>query len=84
MPQLRGAAGQGRLIYLLNTTRKEVTLVWIYTHAEFEKRPPDKSLKRLLREIMESEEVSERLGDGETAEEEVREEESVAGGGSDS
>lgn len=54
MPQLRGAAGQGRLIYLLETIKKEVIIVWIYTQAEFEKRPPDKNLKRLLIEIMES------------------------------
>jgi hypothetical protein len=59
MPQLRGAAEQGRLIYLLDITKKEVVLLWIYTHAEFEKRPPDNNLKRLLREIMEGDEVSE-------------------------
>jgi hypothetical protein len=30
MPLLRGAAGQGRLIYLINAKQKEVGLVWIY------------------------------------------------------
>lgn len=59
MPLLRGAAEQGRLIYLLDIIKQEVILVWIYTHAEFEKRPPDKNLKRLLIEIMEGE-VSEQ------------------------
>lgn len=74
MPQLRGAAEQGRLIYLLDITKKEVVLLWIYTHAEFEKRPPDNNLKRLLREIMEGDEVSEESNilnereDGETGE----------------
>ncbi|MFB2923275.1 hypothetical protein [Aerosakkonema funiforme] len=61
MPQLRGAAGQGRLIYLLNTTAKEVLIVWIYTHAEFEKRPPDKNLKWLLQEIIESSAISNEI-----------------------
>jgi hypothetical protein len=74
MPQLRGAAEQGRLIYLLDITKKEVVLLWIYTHAEFEKRPPDNNLKRLLREIMKGDEVSEESNilnereDGETGE----------------
>lgn len=54
MPQLRGAAKQGRLIYLLNVTQQEVILAWIYTHAEFEKRPPERDLKRLLLELIES------------------------------
>jgi hypothetical protein len=58
MPQLRGAAEQGRLIYLLDFRKKEVVLVWIYTHAEFEKRPPDKNLKHLFIEIMDNYEVS--------------------------
>ncbi len=51
MPQLRGAAEQGRLIYLLDITKQEVVLLWIYTHAEFEKRPPEQNLKRLLLEM---------------------------------
>ncbi|MEG4282502.1 hypothetical protein QUB68_05190 [Microcoleus sp. A006_D1] len=79
MPQLQGASGQGRLIYLLDITKQEVVLVWIYTHAEFEKRPPDSSLKRLLRKIIEDDEVLEESnyladnGDGETAENKVGE-----------
>ena len=32
--------------------------IWIYTHAEFEKRPPDKNLKHLLLEIMDNYDVS--------------------------
>ena len=79
MPQLRGAAEQGRLIYLLDITKKEVVLVWIYTHAEFEKRPPDQNLKRLLLEIMDNYEVSDESknlddsGDDETGEDKVGE-----------
>jgi len=58
MPQLRGVVGQGRLIYLLNTTGKKIIILWIYTHAEFEKRPPEKNLKRLLQEVIESSTIS--------------------------
>jgi hypothetical protein len=54
MPQLQGGAEKGRLIYLLNVTRKEVTLLWIYTHAEHKKRPPDRELKRFLLEVIET------------------------------
>jgi hypothetical protein len=54
MPQLRGAAEQGRLIYLLNVTQQEVILVWVYTHVEFEKRPPERDLKQLLLNLIES------------------------------
>ena len=68
MPQLRGAAGQGRLIYLLEFTKKEVIIIWIYTHAEFEKRPPDKNLKRLLLEIMESSGSFDRIKNSENLE----------------
>ena len=54
MPQLRGAAEKGRIIYLLNAALKEVVLIWIYTHAEFKKRPPDKDIKKRLLEVIES------------------------------
>ncbi len=90
MPTLRGAAGQGRLIYLINTVQKQVVLVWIYTHAEFEKRPPDKSLKRLLEEIIEFSNVSDQtnnltqLQEGEIVEPEAGDEESNGGCSSDS
>jgi len=80
MPQISsGEAGQGRLIYLINCIEKKVGFIWIYTHAEFEKRPPDKNLKLLLLEIMDNYELADESknldysGDGETGEEEVRE-----------
>lgn len=79
MPQLRGAAGQGRLIYLLNATVKELVIVWIYTHAEFEKRPPEQSLKRLLLEIMESSAISDESNNSDNLEENDAEEEDVGG-----
>jgi mRNA-degrading endonuclease YafQ of YafQ-DinJ toxin-antitoxin module len=54
MPSLRGASGQGRLMYLVNRNQNVIELVWIYTHSEFEKRPPDKNLKQLMQELIES------------------------------
>lgn len=60
MPHIsRGAAAQGRLIFLVNAARKKVALVWIYTHAEFKKRPPDNNLKSVILPIIEA---SETLG----------------------
>ncbi len=54
MPKLRGAAEKGRIIYLLNAALKEVILIWIYTHAEYTKRPEDKDIKKRLLEAIES------------------------------
>ena len=51
MPSLNGAAKEGRLIYLFNPELSEVFFVWIYTHAEFSKRPPDSELKRAMQNI---------------------------------
>lgn len=51
LPSLQGAARFGRLIFLIYHPRKIVYLVWIYTHAEFQKpksQPPDKDLKRQI------------------------------------
>jgi hypothetical protein len=57
MPKISsGAARQGRLIYLINGAEKKVGFIWIYTHAEFEKRPSDKILKDLLEEFIKSSE----------------------------
>lgn len=50
LPGLRGAAGQGRLMYLVSPEEQVVVLLWIYTHAEFGGRPPDKDLAQLLAE----------------------------------
>lgn len=54
MPGLRGASGQGRLMYLINSTQRKIILVWIYTHEEFEGRPDDKSLKVSLQDAIAS------------------------------
>lgn len=80
MPQIpSGEAGQGRLIYLINFIEKKVGFIWIYTHAEFEKRPPDNNLKHLLLEIMDNYDVSDESknlddsGDCETGKDQVGE-----------
>jgi hypothetical protein len=54
MPSLRGASKQGRLMYLVNRSQGFIWLLWMYTHSGYEKRPPDKSLKQLLQELIES------------------------------
>ena len=59
MPSLGGASGEGRLMYLVNTTQRIILLLWLYTHDQFEKRPPDRSLKQLLQELIESQSASE-------------------------
>lgn len=63
MPNLRGAAGEGRLMYLVDRTQSVIELAWIYTHSEFPKRPPDKNLKQLLAELMESQQEEENVSE---------------------
>ncbi|MGD1851603.1 MAG: hypothetical protein ACFCBU_13725 [Cyanophyceae cyanobacterium] len=46
----RGASGQGRLIYLISDEVKEVTLACLYTHAKYEKRPPDSTIRERIEE----------------------------------
>jgi hypothetical protein len=49
MPNIKkGAAKCGRLIYLVEAETQTIRLLWLYTHAEFEKRPADKDLGKLL------------------------------------
>ncbi|GAB1542472.1 hypothetical protein NUACC21_51460 [Scytonema sp. NUACC21] len=48
----KGASGQIRLMYLVNTTDCIIKLVWIYSHEQFVKRPADKDIKSLIREIL--------------------------------
>lgn len=48
----KGASGQIRLMYLVNTTSCIIKLVWIYSHEQFAKRPAEKDLKSVIREIL--------------------------------
>ena len=54
MPGLRGASGQGRLMYLINSVQSSIVLVWIYTHEEYEGRPDEKSLEAVLQDAIAS------------------------------
>ena len=51
MPGLRGASGQGRLMYL--ASQEEVVPFWLYTHEEFSGRPSDSELMLWLRHVLE-------------------------------
>lgn len=48
----KGASGQIRLMYLVNSTAYVIKLVWIYSHEQFAKRPADQDLKSVIREIL--------------------------------
>ena len=48
----KGASGQIRLMYLINAPTCLIKLVWIYSHEQFAKRPTDKDLKSVIREIL--------------------------------
>lgn len=48
----KGAAGQIRLMYLVNATTCVIRLVWVYSHEQFSKRPPDSDLRSVVREIL--------------------------------
>jgi hypothetical protein len=63
MPGLRGASGQGRLIYLINSMQNSLVFVWIYTHEEFEGRPDEKSLEAVLQEAVDSQPEETLLSD---------------------
>ena len=58
VPERSGASGEGRLMYLVNQQRLLILLVWLYTHEDFKKRPPEKDLKTLMRELLDDTENS--------------------------
>lgn len=39
-------------MYLVNVTTCAITLVWIYSHEQFAKRPVEKYLKSVMEEIL--------------------------------
>lgn len=49
----QGASGQIRLIYLINEPESVIKPLWIYTHEQYAKRPPDSDLLKVLRESLE-------------------------------
>lgn len=52
MPGLGGASQRGRILYLVNQNERAVHLLWIYTHQQYSKRPPDKELKKAIKELL--------------------------------
>lgn len=48
----KGASGQIRLMYLVNETTYQVKVLWIYNHEQFDKRPPDKDIVRIFRDVL--------------------------------
>ena len=50
MPNYKGSSSQGRIMYKVDKQKREIILICIYTHQDFEKRPSDKEIRRLLDE----------------------------------
>ncbi len=48
-----GASGQLRLVYLVNETDRIVKPLWIYSHEQFKKRPPDREIHGSIKEVFE-------------------------------
>ena len=49
----KGASGQIRLMYLVNDMDCIIQLMWIYSHEQFMKRPGDKELRNVIKDILE-------------------------------
>lgn len=58
LPGLQSLASMGRLIFLVIKPSKTIYFLWIYTHEEYPKRPPDKDLKRLVLDICLEEKIN--------------------------
>jgi hypothetical protein len=54
VPGRSGAAREGRLMYLVNDHLRTIHLFWLYTHEEMAKRPPEKDMKILMKELLEN------------------------------
>lgn len=52
-PGLTGSAGEGRLLYLVCKTERVISLIGVYTHKQWAKRPDDRTLKELVLEAVE-------------------------------
>lgn len=50
IPNRKGAAGEGRLIYLVDNSTKLIILIWLYSHEDFKKRPPDQDLASVIKD----------------------------------
>ena len=48
----KGASGKIRLMYLVNELTRRIKLLWIYSHEQFVKRPPDADLRSEILEAL--------------------------------
>jgi mRNA-degrading endonuclease RelE of RelBE toxin-antitoxin system len=48
----KGSSGLIRLMYLVNEEERRIKPLWIYSHEQFEKRPPDKELRAAILELL--------------------------------
>lgn len=48
----KGASGKIRLMYLVNESTRRIKLLWIYSHEQFVKRPPDADLRSEILEAL--------------------------------
>lgn len=49
----QGASGQVRLVYLVNEADRIIKPLWLYSHEQFKKRPPDREIQGSLKDIFE-------------------------------
>lgn len=49
----KGAAGQIRLMYLADFDRQVIKPLWIYSHEQFAKRPPDRDIATAIADLLE-------------------------------
>ncbi|MBF2098857.1 MAG: type II toxin-antitoxin system RelE/ParE family toxin [Gloeomargaritaceae cyanobacterium C42_A2020_066] len=49
----KGAAGQVRLIYLVNEGQRVLRPLWLYRHEQFRKRPSDQDLRIVIESALE-------------------------------
>jgi mRNA-degrading endonuclease YafQ of YafQ-DinJ toxin-antitoxin module len=47
----KGASGQIRIMYLVNEETLEISPLWIYSHEQFKKRPPDQEIDNVIQEM---------------------------------
>ncbi|NEQ88813.1 MAG: hypothetical protein F6K26_55665 [Moorea sp. SIO2I5] len=47
----KGASGKIRLMYLVIKSKSVIKPAWIYSHQQYDKRPPDQELRNVLREL---------------------------------
>jgi hypothetical protein len=51
LPGLTGAANTGRLMYLVNRDAMEIYPLIVYTHKQYETRPPEKQLLKTIKDL---------------------------------